>query len=275
MVATSGRGWRLAPSLIALFDQANLRAPNRNRASDGSVGDASHSNRTSDHNPSPAGWVCAGDITHDPAGGLDAHALAELIRARRDPRVKYVISNGRMFASYPKPHRPAWAWGTYTGVNAHRAHAHISVLETTQGLTDTRPWFSSAPTPAQEAPAVSLTTDQATQLKDVQNKVDQMWRWLTDTTAPANNTYGRILRSLAELDNEHVPALLAAVGATDPDEDLSRAGSGARVGVRDVIGLALTEDFGLSDRLDAIESALADISERLPDTPPPTDPAAR
>ena len=43
--------WIVAPSLDALLAQLNALAPGRSRASDGSIGDAAHAARTSNHNP--------------------------------------------------------------------------------------------------------------------------------------------------------------------------------------------------------------------------------
>jgi hypothetical protein len=39
------------------------------------------------------------DITHDPAHGVDAPALGEMLRLSEDPRIKYVVSNARIFSS--------------------------------------------------------------------------------------------------------------------------------------------------------------------------------
>lgn len=86
MVATRGRGWQLAPSLVAMVEEADRLAPARSRASDGSIGDGAHASRKSDHNPDQ-GWIDAVDITHDPAGGFDAHAHARNVAARHDPRI--------------------------------------------------------------------------------------------------------------------------------------------------------------------------------------------
>jgi hypothetical protein len=65
--------WRPAKSLIQLRDQINQIAPNRSKASDGTIGDAAHASRASDHNPwvreGDAGVVTAIDITHDPDDG--------------------------------------------------------------------------------------------------------------------------------------------------------------------------------------------------------------
>lgn len=121
------RPWRLANSLHTLREQINERWPKRSKTHDGTIGDQSHAGGVSDHNPSIMddihGVVSALDITHDPKSGCDAHALAEHLRLQKDSRVKYVISNGRIFSSTTSP----WQYRKYTGKNAHRSHIHISV----------------------------------------------------------------------------------------------------------------------------------------------------
>jgi hypothetical protein len=114
---------RLAAGLATLRDQINATYPNRSKLSDGWIGDAAHAARASDHNPNDAGVVTALDITHDPAGGPDTWQLAEVLRQRKDPRIKYVISNGRIFSSVVSP----WTWRRYAGTNKHAHHIHISV----------------------------------------------------------------------------------------------------------------------------------------------------
>ena len=42
--------WRVARSLDVLLGQLNALAPERSKASDGSIGDAAHASRSSDHN---------------------------------------------------------------------------------------------------------------------------------------------------------------------------------------------------------------------------------
>lgn len=115
--------WRLARSLEKLRAQINARHPERSKVSDGTIGDQAHQATASDHNPNSAGVVTAMDITHDPAHGVDTWRLAEVLRQNKDPRIKYVISNGRIFSSSVSP----WQWRKYTGANAHAHHVHISV----------------------------------------------------------------------------------------------------------------------------------------------------
>lgn len=127
-------GWRLAKSLETLRDQVNAAYPGRNKTSDGTIGDARHASSTSDHNPNPAGVVTAIDITHDPAHGVDIGKIAETLRLSKDPRIKYVICNGRIFSSKVSP----WVWRQYTGTNAHSKHIHVSVDAAL--YDDARPW---------------------------------------------------------------------------------------------------------------------------------------
>jgi hypothetical protein len=135
MVAVSGNGWRLAPSLVKLVDDADRFAPARSRRSDGSIGDAAHANRPSDHNPAD-GWVHAVDLTHDPDGGFDSYAVAEQLRQSRDPRIRYVISNGRIFSSSNRP----FEWRPYTGANRHDSHVHVSITRLDAARSDISGW---------------------------------------------------------------------------------------------------------------------------------------
>lgn len=109
---------RKAGPVEALFRQANASYPNRSRVSDGWIGDAAHRSRTSDHNPDGNGIVHAGDVTHDPGNGLDCHRLARELAASRDPRVKYIIWDRRIWQN---------GWKAYKGANPHTKHLHLSV----------------------------------------------------------------------------------------------------------------------------------------------------
>jgi hypothetical protein len=125
--------WRIAESLKILRAQVDARWPYRNKASDGSIGDASHSSRSSDHNPNSAGVVCAIDITHDPANGANGNTIAEAVKD--DSRVKYVIWNRLIWnPSISK------VWREYKGSNPHTKHVHVSVLPTKDKYDDTTLW---------------------------------------------------------------------------------------------------------------------------------------
>ncbi|MBY3187920.1 hypothetical protein HFO25_06355 [Rhizobium laguerreae] len=119
-------------------------APRRNKASDGIIGDAAHATRDSDHNPwvldAGKGVVTAIDITNDPRNGCSAEAIAERVRASRDPRVKYIIWNRRISHYQAKDGVPPWAWKRYAGSNPHDKHVHISVRPEKALYDSTNPW---------------------------------------------------------------------------------------------------------------------------------------
>jgi Putative peptidoglycan binding domain len=133
--------WFLAPSLRALFAEVNQTAPRRNKRSDGSIGDASHQARKSDHNPdrNAGGVVRAIDVTHDPTGGCDCNRLSAKIRERRDSRVAYVIWNRRIMAGHGGP--SPWVWRRYTGQNPHDHHMHVSIQHTRAAETGGGSWL--------------------------------------------------------------------------------------------------------------------------------------
>jgi hypothetical protein len=144
MVATSGKGWCLAPSLIALMNEVDARWPRRPKGYDGSIGDAAHAARGSEHNPDrdsdpmPLGTVSAVDITKHTAA-MVARLLDELIG---DPRVWYVIHDGFI---YSRTH--GWAKRAYDGPNPHTHHLHVSLVQSAKAAGDTARWLGK-PAPA-------------------------------------------------------------------------------------------------------------------------------
>jgi len=129
--------WRVANALEMLRRQYNATYPERSKEGDGAIGDEAHQSRHSDHNA----WiedgkmrvVSARDFTHDPLHGFNAGVRARQLVATRDPRIKYVISNGEIST-------PNFGWKRYGGPNPHRHHFHISVKATKSLYDDTRPW---------------------------------------------------------------------------------------------------------------------------------------
>lgn len=147
--------WRLAKALGAtgrdgLLGEVNASAPNRSKASDGGIGDTRHAAAVSDHNPCKCCQVvCARDFTHDPVGGFDSYAFAEWLRGRvraGEHRVRYVISNGRIFSGRGQTH-PAGVWRKYTGKNQHAHHVHVSVRHGADLFDDAAAWGWPPPPP--------------------------------------------------------------------------------------------------------------------------------
>ena len=122
--------WHLAPSLAQLRREINARWPNRDKSTDGSVGDLSHAARASDHNPNSRRSVNAIDIDED---GIDAWGLVDL--AITDPRVNYVIYERKIWQRKhgfkPRP---------YSGINAHTKHIHVSIIQSVAAEQNTAPW---------------------------------------------------------------------------------------------------------------------------------------
>ena len=110
-----------------LREQINVKYPDRDKTSDGWLGDARHAARKSDHNPDPSAEyvVRAIDIDKDLVRSkLDYAAdLADQLRlcAKKDGRIAYVIFKGRIASS-----KKSWAWRPYDGINKHNHHCHIS-----------------------------------------------------------------------------------------------------------------------------------------------------
>jgi hypothetical protein len=144
--AASSTSWRVAKSLLVLRDQVNRKAPRRRKDSDGTIGDAAHQSRVSDHNPwvrdGGIGVVTAMDITHDPNNGCDANVIAEALRSSREVRVKYIIFNRRIANSSPIGSAKAWEWRPYVGPkkNPHTKHIHISVKSNKSNYDSTAAW---------------------------------------------------------------------------------------------------------------------------------------
>lgn len=119
---------RLSRSAIQLREQIDDAFPDRDRTSDGWLGDARHSTRKSDHNPDVQGWVRAIDVDRDLHGkGRKPDLMPDLADQIRiagksgDKRIAYIIFDGKIAS--PKK---AWRWRTYDGINKHNHHAHIS-----------------------------------------------------------------------------------------------------------------------------------------------------
>ena len=115
---------KLCKAGVQLREQIDDAFPNRDRRSDGWIGDPRHAARKSDHNPTAEGIVRAIDIDAD----LKSHAaepfdFADQLRllARSDKRISYIIFNGKI-ASYKRNYK----WRKYTGINPHKTHIHIS-----------------------------------------------------------------------------------------------------------------------------------------------------
>lgn len=141
-----------APCLVRLRDELNFTHPNRDKSSDGWIGDPAHAARVSDHNPDPVpnGVVRARDSDKD---GILTDDLLHI--ALHDERTEYVIWNGFIWLR-----STGFRKQVYTGSNKHTGHMHISIRKGKKYEDDKRNWGYAdrvlgrlvAPTPAAPTP---------------------------------------------------------------------------------------------------------------------------
>lgn len=112
----------------------DIRWPQRDRASDGWIGDAAHQGRTSDHNPNGRGVVDALDV--DMFGGATPVHRPSIVAAfLTHPAINYVIFNRRIFQNSDGM-RPR----TYSGINPHDKHCHGSIFQSPAQERSTYDW---------------------------------------------------------------------------------------------------------------------------------------
>lgn len=150
--------WRLAKSLETLRKQINAEYPKRKKTSDGTIGDARHRAKKSDHNPNSKGVVCAWDITEDPVNGPNLTVLN--LYLMKDPRLHYTIYERKIY-------NPSIQSGKARPAKGHEAHMHVSVRQVAKLYDDPSPWkikaeampskTTSAPKPAPATPTPTKT----------------------------------------------------------------------------------------------------------------------
>ena len=121
--------WKLCKAGQQLRHQIDDSYPDRDRTSDGWIGNLAHQNTKSDHNPDKAygNVVRAIDIDRDLSGKAKPDLMpdiADQLRrlAKTDKRIAYIIFAGRIASS-----RMGWRWRKYKGSNPHNHHCHISL----------------------------------------------------------------------------------------------------------------------------------------------------
>ena len=119
---------KLSRAGIQLREQIDDAFPDRDRTSDGWIGDTRHGTRKSDHNPDVKGWVRALDIDRDLSGKAKPDLMPDLVdqirlacKARSEKRIAYIIFDGQICSPILR-----WKWRKYKGANKHNKHAHFS-----------------------------------------------------------------------------------------------------------------------------------------------------
>lgn len=135
--------WHLAPSLVALQKELDSEFPGRPK--DGTIGDAAHAARPSEHNPDndpdpmPKGAVSAMDIY---TSKIDK--VRVLDKLKKDSRTWYVIHAGYIYSR-----KNNFAKVKYEGSNPHTSHIHLSLNQTKAAHDSKASWgiADAAPTP--------------------------------------------------------------------------------------------------------------------------------
>lgn len=135
--------WFPAPAITKLNQEIQANWPDRDTASDGVLGDASHQAKKSDHNPAwdepePfTGIVRATDRDDDGWPALDVQAfILDRCRSGAERRLAYLIHNRKIYsATY------GWVERDYTGDNPHESHIHFSLAHDMTNFDDS-PWLA-------------------------------------------------------------------------------------------------------------------------------------
>lgn len=159
----------LAPCLSTLRAEIDKAHPNRDRRSDGWVGDTRHAASKSDHNPDypDGGVVRALDVDKD---GVNMTRL--LAVAIKNPATNYVIWNGHIYSrAYNFRKR------VYTGRNKHTIHMHISIRHGKTYENRKHSWgYLSAPSvPAKSSSSSAYYGDCTLLQKAVRVTPDNYW----------------------------------------------------------------------------------------------------
>jgi len=217
--------WILVPCLVRLRSEFNVIAPDRDRTSDGTIGDAAHQASESDHNDDEIGNVPIHDAdrTHEVHAididvdlrvpGLTMEKVVQHLltrcRSGAEKRLRYIIYNRRIWSA-----SSGWRQQRYTGANAHDHHAHFSSSYATTLEASKASWH------LEDVP-VALTADDkkwisAEIAKQVKAQIDDIWAYNVGraTGTPSQRADGALVTAnvrVGSLANDQVPKLADAV----------------------------------------------------------------
>jgi hypothetical protein len=223
-------GWILIACLKQLFAEFDRIAPNRDHASDGSIGDTAHQHEVSDHNPDETGSVPihdadrinevhAIDVDNDfNEPGLDMEAVVQFLLARcrsgAETRLRYIIYNRRIWEA-----SNGWRLRAYTGPSPHTEHAHFSASYDTPLEASTVSWH------LEDIP-VALTADDKKWISaQIATIAEKVWaEKIGNKTYPGRTAKQAINDLSTQRDNEVDPNLgMRGVPAGTPLDRMVRA----------------------------------------------------
>lgn len=128
----------LNKALTNFRDAVNKAYPNRDKGSDGWIGDAAHQATNSDHNPDPDGSVDAWDMDVELNGAgkpYEADVQKVINAALKHESIQYVIYNRRITSR-------TWGlgiWRAYDGPSPHQEHVHFNTRSSYE--SSSKPWI--------------------------------------------------------------------------------------------------------------------------------------
>jgi len=220
--------WTLVPCLVKLRAEFNEIAPDRDKASDGSIGDTAHAGGgTSDHLPDEdfsalrdkdsdaTNEVHAIDVdTGLNVPGLSMESVVQFLLSRcrsgAENRLRYIIYNRRIWSA-----SSSWRQQRYTGPNPHDKHAHFSASYASAREASTASWHLED--------LVALTADDRTDIRTIVREElssysgrDPIASIYARTGYLANQFAGAALGQLA-----NVSAQLTGIAGADPVDEQS------------------------------------------------------
>lgn len=176
--------WVLVPCLYALRAEVNTLAPNRDKRSDGTIGDARHQKHVSDHNDDEIGKVPVKDAdnVHEVhALDLDADLrepgltmgtviafIVDRCRTGEEKRLTNIIWDRTIWSA-----DNGWKPRVYKGDNPHTEHAHLSASYNTRYEASTASWhLEDIPVALTEADKKWISAQLETAAKEA---AEQVW----------------------------------------------------------------------------------------------------
>lgn len=265
----------ITPALGAARESLNRRFPDRDKASDGWIGDAAHRGTRSGHNPDETGnpeyqdsdsldEVRAVDLDDDLRHpGLTMHDVVRAILATPADRGRcsYLIYD-RTIWSRSADYEPR----DYTGTNPHTSHLHISGRPTNDA--DDRPWLSIERLGIEEddVSAEEVWDHDSTNVRGEPKTMGTMQRWTNEYSKRTAERSTELLAGQA--------ALHAAVTGQDPTQafrtELARHRAELVAELGEDLAAAVAAELG---ELPAgrVEQAVADALARTRLTVAPAD----
>jgi hypothetical protein len=143
--------WELVPCLGQLRTELNRIAPNRDRTTDGTIGNAAHQTHVSDHNDDEVGKVPIRDAdskhevhaidldadlrTPDLTMEMVVQRVLARCRSGKEKRLRYIIYNRRIWEA-----SNGWRQRAYVGDSPHTEHVHFSASYETALEASTASW---------------------------------------------------------------------------------------------------------------------------------------